>query len=110
MQELKRLSKKRMKKYYHATYPDAMEQIIADGILKKGWDDCVYLCETPQEAARFVAIRGYKTVYVIEIILPEDKVKESFDHSIQFFQCRAYTYKGNIKIEPEAMVTRYCFD
>lgn len=47
----------------------------------------MYLCEKPQDAAKFVAIRGHDEVAVIEVILPANKVKESFDHSVQFFQC-----------------------
>lgn len=47
------------KKYYHAATPETMEKIIADGVVKRGWDGCVYLCEKPQDAAKFVAIRGH---------------------------------------------------
>ena len=72
------------KKYYHAATPETMEKIIADGVVKRGWDGCVYLCEKPQDAAKFVAIRGHDEVAVIEVILPANKVKESFDHSVQF--------------------------
>ena len=80
------------KKYYHAAIPETMEKIIADGVVKRGWDGCVYLCEKPQDAAKFVAIRGHDEVAVIEVILPANKVKESFDHSVQFFQCKAFIY------------------
>lgn len=58
------------KKYYHAATPETMEKIIADGVVKRGWDGCVYLCEKPQDAAKFVAIRGHDEVEVIEVILP----------------------------------------
>lgn len=71
------------KKYYHAATPETIEKIIADGVVKRGWDGCVYLCEKPQDAAKFVAIRGHDEVAVIEVILPANKVKESFDHSVQ---------------------------
>lgn len=64
------------KKYYHAATPETMEKIIADGVVKRGWDGCVYLCEKPQDAAKFVAIRGHDEVAVIEVILPANKVKE----------------------------------
>lgn len=66
------------KKYYHAATPETMEKIIADGVVKRGWDGCVYLCEKPQDAAKFVAIRGHDEVAVIEVILPANKVKECF--------------------------------
>lgn len=82
------------KKYYHAATPETMEKIIADGVVKRGWDGCVYLCEKPQDAAKFVAIRGHDEVAVIEVILPANKVKESFDHSVQFFQCKALLWSS----------------
>lgn len=44
------------KKYYHAATPETMEKIIADGVVKRGWDGCVYLCEKPQDAAKFLAV------------------------------------------------------
>ena len=97
------------KKYYHAATPETMEKIIADGVVKRGWDGCVYLCEKPQDAAKFVAIRGHDEVAVIEVILPANKVKESFDHSVQFFQCKAFMYEEDIKVRPNAEVVEYSF-
>lgn len=97
------------KKYYHAATPETMEKIIADGVVKRGRDGYVYLCEKPQDAAKFVAIRGHEIVDVIEVILPADKVKESHDHSVQFFQCRAYLYEEDIKIRQDARLTEYSF-
>lgn len=93
------------KKYYHAATPETMKKIIADGVVKRGWDGCVYLCEKPQDAAKFVAIRGHDEVAVIEVILPANKVKESFDHSVQFFQCKAFMYEEDIKVRPNAEQT-----
>lgn len=89
--------------------PETMEKIIADGVVKRGWDGCVYLCEKPQDAAKFVAIRGHDEVAVIEVILPANKVKESFDHSVQFFQCKAFMYEEDIKVRPNAEVVEYSF-
>lgn len=109
-QERKTKGRKRMrKKYYHAATPETMEKIIADGVVKRGWDGCVYLCEKPQDAAKFVAIRGHDEVAVIEVILPANKVKESFDHSVQFFQCKAFMYEEDIKVRPNAEVVEYSF-
>ena len=108
--ERKTEGRKRMrKKYYHAATPETMEKIIADGVVKRGWDGCVYLCEKPQDAAKFVAIRGHDEVAVIEVILPANKVKESFDHSVQFFQCKAFMYEEDIKVRPNAEVVEYSF-
>lgn len=84
-------------------------KIIADGVVKRGWDGCAYLCEKPQDAAKFVAIRGHDEVAVIEVILPANKVKESFDHSVQFFQCKAFMYEEDIKVRPNAEVVEYSF-
>lgn len=109
-QERKTKGRKRMrKKYYHAATPETMEKIIADGVVKRGWDGCVYLCEKPQDAAKFVAIRGHDEVAAIEVILPANKVKESFDHSVQFFQCKAFMYEEDIKVRPNAEVVEYSF-
>lgn len=77
------------KKYYHAATPETMEKIIADGVVKR--------------------VRGHEIVDVIEVILPADKVKESSDHSIQFFQCRAYLYEEDVKIRQGARLTEYSF-
>lgn len=88
---------------------EAKTNDIADGVVKRGWDGCVYLCEKPQDAAKFVAIRGHDEVAVIEVILPANKVKESFDHSVQFFQCKAFMYEEDIKVRPNAEVVEYSF-
>lgn len=110
IQEMYCMAWKRMrKKYYHAATPETMEKIIADGVVKRGWDGCVYICEKPQDAAKFVAIRGHDEVAVIEVILPANKVKESFDHSVQFFQCKAFMYEEDIKVRPNAEVVEYSF-
>lgn len=79
------------KKYYHAATPETMEKIIADGVVKRGWDGCVYLCEKPQDAAKFVAIRGHDEVAVI------------------VFQCKAFMYEEDIKVRPNAEVVEYSF-
>lgn len=69
----------------------------------------MYICEKPEDAAKFVAIRGHDEVEVIEVILPANKVKESFDHSVQFFQCKAFMYEEDIKVRPNAEVGEYSF-
>ena len=97
------------KKYYLAGSPERLVMIIADGVEKRGCVGCVYLCEKPQDAAKFVAIRGHDEVAVIEVILPANKVKESFDHSVQFFQCKAFMYEEDIKVRSNAEVVEYSF-
>lgn len=69
------------KRYYHAATPEIMRKIVADGAIKRGWD-------------------GY---------VPANKVKESFDHSVQFFQCKAFMYEEDIKVRPNAEVVEYSF-
>lgn len=74
---------------------------------RMGWP-CVHM-RKPEDAAKFVAIRGHDEVEVIEVILPANKVKESFDHSVQFFQCKAFMYEEDIKVRPNAEVVEYSF-
>lgn len=45
------------KRYYHAATPEIMRKIVADGAIKRGWDGYVYICEKPEDAVKFVAIR-----------------------------------------------------
>lgn len=82
-------------KYYHATQPANLSSILQNGI-KKGFDGVVYLAETPEDAAKFLAIRLFKDILVFEVELDDKDVCESFDHSYSFFQCRAFTYNSSI--------------
>ena len=86
-----------LKSYYHATPFENLNSILKKGILT-GCDGVVYLTENPDEAARFVAIRGHKKILVIEVELEEEMVEESFDHSMIFFRCRAFTYPQDILV------------
>lgn len=85
--------------YYHATPYENLESIIKDQEIHRGCDGVVYLTEKPDEAVRFVAIRGYKKILVFGLELDDGKVSESFDHSEVFFKCKAYTYPEDIKLE-----------
>lgn len=87
-----------LKSYYHATPFGNVNSIFQKGI-EVGIDGVVYLTEKPEEAARFVAIRGYKKILVIEVELEENLVEESFDHSQIFFKCRAFSYPQDIAID-----------
>ena len=86
------------KTYYHATPFENLESIIDQGI-RKGYDGVIYLAEKPEEAARFVAIRGCRKMLVLGIELEEDLVNESFDHSQAFFKCKAYYYSDDIPVD-----------
>lgn len=81
--------------YYHATSYENFDSILDQGI-KRGCDKVVYLCEKPEEAARFLAIRGVNPIIVFAVNIEEDLVEESFDHSEAFFKCKAYTYPDDI--------------
>lgn len=87
-----------LKSYYHATPFENLGSIFRKGIVK-GCDGVVYLTEKPEEAARFVAIRGHKKILVIEVEVEDYMVTESFDHSEAFFKCKAYSYPHNISID-----------
>ena len=94
------------KTYYHATPYENLESIMDQGI-RKGCDGVVYLTEKPEEAARFVAIRGSMKILVLGIELEEDMVTESFDHSFLFFKCRAFTYPEDIPADEITEFLKY---
>lgn len=88
--------------YYHATAESNATNIIREGIIHKGIDDIVYVCENPEEAYRFVALRvfGTEDIYVFEIHVPENvEVEETFDHSYSFFQCKAFGISQDIPMD-----------
>ena len=84
-----------MKKYYHATDFENLIPILDEG-LKVGPDGIVYLTETPEDALKFVMLRGLKSILVIEVEVEEGKVEEQFDHNYNFFKCKAYGHDGDI--------------
>ena len=84
------------KTYYHATPFENLESIMDQGI-HKGCDGVVYLTEKPEDAAKFIAIRGCKKILVCRVDLEQGLVKESFDHSYLFFRCNAYMYPDDIQ-------------
>ena len=88
------------KTYYHATPFENLESImVKDQEIRKGCDGVVYLTEKPNDAVKFLVIRGYTKILVIGVNLEEDMVSESFDHSEAFFKCKAYMYPENISID-----------
>lgn len=94
------------KSYYHATSARNLGNILIEGF-KTGIDGCVYLTKTRSDALKFIAIRCFEDIVVFEIKLPNDKVKETFDHSQQFFKCRAYGYYDNIPAKAIANVYKF---
>lgn len=42
---------------------------------------------------------GTKKILVIEVVIEDDLVEESFDHSEAFFKCKAYYYPQDTPID-----------
>lgn len=88
------------KTYYHATPFENLESImVKDQEIHRGCDGVVYLAEKPNDALKFLVIRGYTKILVIGVALEENEVEESFDHSEAFFKCKAYMYNKDIKLD-----------
>lgn len=88
-----------MKILYHATSMENLGSILENGIEARNIEKLVYLAETPQDALKFIALRFYPEMLVIKVKIPkkyEHKIIETFDHSYNFFKCRAFGYQGNI--------------
>lgn len=82
--------------YYHATPYENLSSIIVDGI-KASFEGIVYLTKERDDALKFVAVRGYKDILTVEVLIDSEKVEETFDHNLMFFKCKAFGYKGDIK-------------
>lgn len=82
--------------YYHATPYENLSSIIVDGI-KASYEGIVYLTKERDDALKFVAVRGYKDILTVEVLIDSEKVEETFDHNLMFFKCKAFGYKGDIK-------------
>lgn len=92
----------KIKTFYHATSKANLGSIMNDGIKKGKIEKVVYLSDSSQNAAKFLAIRGMKEIIVFPIDaskLDKKELEESFDHSYDFFKCRAYLYYGDIPEE-----------
>ena len=90
-----------MRYMYHATPYENASSILNNGI-RPGATGAVYMCEHPNEAIRFLIPRQPASIAVFKIkILKKDEqyIKESFDHNIDFFKCRAFGYVGTIPTE-----------
>jgi len=91
-------------KLYHAAPKETMMEILADGELKPGIDGVVYLAgPLPAHAAMFIALRGVKEIWAVEIDSDEldpEKLEESSDHAAAFFpeDLEAFAYDGTIEI------------
>lgn len=97
---------KMLKTYYHATPYENLESIMDQG-LRKGCDGVVYLTEKPEEAARFVAIRGCRKILVVGVEIDDGLIEESFDHNQAFFGCRAFMFEGDIPADEITEFIKY---
>lgn len=86
-------------KFYHAAEVKNVSSIVETGL--RSHYEGVYLCEKPEDAMKFLRVRGIKKIAVFEVnIRKNDKsLCESFDHSYIFFKCRAFIYVDNIPPE-----------
>lgn len=88
-----------MKKMYHATRYSNLGSIIDNGVVP-GVDDIVYLAETKEEALRFIYIRVWdEPILVLEVLVKEGELEETFDHNFGFFKARAWGYPETIPWE-----------
>lgn len=97
---------------YHATSVDNMTKIMYDGI-KPGCDGIVYLAETDNDAYKFVCLRMLEKIAVFKVNVNVEDVFETFDHSQQFFKCKAFGHKGTIlpdNFETLTVYTNSLFD
>lgn len=88
-----------MRIMYHATARENMFSILESGIQAKNAEGLVYLCEKPEDAIKFLAIRGCKNIVTFKVKIynkDSDKLIETFDHSYRFFKCRAFGFMGDI--------------
>lgn len=95
----------KMKKFYHATTNEKLFAILEKGLRADlNVEGIVYLCEKPEDAAKFLLVRGCKDFVVLECELDEREVEEQFDHSQSFFRCRCWGLPRNVK--PDEFTTK----
>lgn len=88
-----------MEYLYHATIIENKQSIIQNG-LKTGCDGFTYLAEDEIDALKFMVFRlQHKNFVVFKVDvskLNEKLIKESFDHSQEFFKCKVWAYPKKI--------------
>ena len=78
-----------MRILYHATDYSNLGSILCEG-LKPGCDGLVYGCKKPEECIRFPYVLGKRDVLVVEFEVDSKDCIETFDHSYDFYKCRAF--------------------
>lgn len=96
-------------KFYHATRFENVPSIMKTGL--QSHCEGVYLCEKPEDALKFLLVRGIKKIAVFEVNIRKNskKLVESFDHSYVIFKCNAYVYMDNIATSDITKCTVYQF-
>lgn len=88
-----------MKIMYHATEMKNLSSIVDNGLKPLNAEKLIYMTEQKIDALKFLVIRGCKDILVLKIKIykkDEHKIVETFDHSYNFFKCRAFGYNGEI--------------
>lgn len=83
--------------YYHATSLENMKSILEHG-LKPSDAGCVYLADSPENAAKFISCRmDMGVIFSFDISKADEQfIEETFNHSEEFFKCKAFGYFGAI--------------
>ena len=90
-----------MRYLYHSTPYENLYKILDKGLLP-GRDGLIYLCETPQNCNKFLIIRGFVKLLTVRVKVPkklENTIIETFDHSEEFFKCRAFASRIPIPLD-----------
>lgn len=82
---------------WHATDYQNIASIMEKGIIPNRYNE-VFLADNPASAMMFLAMRGYTHIVALPVEFKPAEVTESFDHSREFYRCRAYTF--NKLVEP----------
>jgi hypothetical protein len=119
---LKRRHIKRPTYIYHATTEQAVESIIKDKLIRRGWEGLVYTAGTKEDALSFVSLRPtvvgtveveidgemvsfpktefpdkYMIIEIATRFLDWDKMTEGTDHNPRFFKgAKVYAYLDDI--------------
>ncbi len=87
---------------YHVTAYENVNSIMVYGLHVSRLEKAVFLADNNAGALMFGIMRCYPKIVVMEVHIPKDKehkLTESFDHSAEFFKCRAFMYLDNIPPE-----------
>ena len=79
---------------WHASPYSNLGSIIKNGLITNlGY---IFFADRLESAALFVYMKGEKHIVVFPVEFTEEEVEESFDHNIDFFECRCFYVTKNI--------------